>query len=71
MIFASYYGRLEGTPPVRDFSKDLMNERKRNMQKELKEMEDRIKRHITECKREVIKELISLINRNTEEEIKE
>ena len=41
------------------------------MFQELKEMEDRIKRHITECKREIVKELIAINPNSSTEEIKE
>lgn len=52
----SYYGRLD-VKPNRPLVDDLLIERKKVMLQELKETEDRIKRHITECKREVIKEI--------------
>jgi hypothetical protein len=66
-----YYGRVNGIVPQRTFSDDLLTERKRLMFQELKEMEDRIKRHITECKREIVKELISMNPNPPTEEIKE
>jgi hypothetical protein len=53
----SYYGRLSDKKSLRPFYHDLINEGKRYMMSELKEMEDRLKRHITECKREIIKKL--------------
>lgn len=53
----SYYGSLERTSSFRPFYQDIIKEVKLYMLKEFKEMEDRLKRHITECKREIIKKL--------------
>lgn len=53
----SYYGRLDGPKPVRTFAQDIVRERQESMMEDLKTMEERIKRHITECKREIIKEI--------------
>lgn len=58
-VFCSYYGRLGGDKPIRTLGEDLVIERKKQMMEDLKSMEERIKRHITECKREVIKELVA------------
>jgi DNA-binding ferritin-like protein (Dps family) len=53
-----YYGRIHSNSiPSRLLVDDLIMERNQNMMQEMKEMEDRLKRHITECKREVIKEI--------------
>ena len=54
-----YYGSLDKKKPIRSLSEDLLTEHKNLMMEEMKTMEERIKRHITECKREVIKELQS------------
>lgn len=56
----SYYGFSDGRKPRRTLSEDLVEEREKMMMQELKEMEDRLKRHMTECKREVIKEVQGL-----------
>lgn len=53
----SYCGRLNGQKPIRSLAEDLVVERKKVMMQELKDMEDRLKRHVTECKREIIKEI--------------
>lgn len=53
----SYYGSLENASPFRPFYQDIIKEVKLYMLKEFKEMEDRLKRHITECKREIIRKL--------------
>lgn len=58
----SYYGRLSGSYPVRDFVNDLIKDRKSMMQIELREMEERIRRHITEAKREIIDEINSIFS---------
>lgn len=58
----SYYGRLSGSSPVRDFVNDLIKDRKSMMQIELREMEERIRRHITEAKREIIDEINSIFS---------
>lgn len=58
----SYYGRLDGPKPIRTLGEDLVAERKEQMMEDMKSMEERIKRHITECKREVIKEVIKELN---------
>jgi hypothetical protein len=67
----SYYGHLSKMAPVRNFSDDLLIEGKKRMLQELKEMEERIKRHITECKREVIRKLSSGNTKNLTKEVKE
>jgi hypothetical protein len=56
--FCNYYGSLSDLKPVRTLADDLIKEYELAMLENLKSMEERIKRHITECKREVIKELI-------------
>lgn len=55
LMHHSYYGRLIGLKPIRSLADDLFLEYKKNMLEELKEMESRLKRHITECKREIVK----------------
>jgi hypothetical protein len=56
----SYYGDMSQKKPTRSLSEDILKEYELNMIEELKSMEERVKRHITECKREVIRELIAL-----------
>lgn len=56
-----YYGELSGPKPIRSLSDDFLMEQDKMMKEEMKEMEDRLKRHVTECKREIIKELESLL----------
>lgn len=63
--YTSYYGSLESNAPIRSLAEDLARENKLNMMEAIKESEERIKRHITECKREVIKELQSMQNLKT------
>ena len=63
-----YYGPLDGPKPIRSWGEDVVREREREMLAEMKDMEDRIKRHITECKREVIRELLGI--RTRKEQIK-
>lgn len=58
--YASYYGVMTEEIPVRTISEDLARENKKNMIEELKESEERIKRHVTECKREIIRLLQSM-----------
>lgn len=55
--YCSYYGVLDDIKPIRSLSQDCVIEVNMQMFEELKEMESRIKRHITECKREIVKEL--------------
>ncbi len=56
----SYYGRYEPSSPVRTLADDILTEAENHMLTEMKEMEARIKRHVTECKHEVIKEMMSI-----------
>lgn len=58
----SYYGRMQGSIHRRSLTDDLLVEHEGRMLHELKEMEDRLKRHITECKREVIKEIENIFS---------
>lgn len=67
LMHHSYYGRLLGLKPIRSLADDLLLEYKQNMLAELKEMESRLKRHITECKREVIKMLSKEETKSTKE----
>lgn len=53
----SYYGVLDGRKPRRTLVEDIIEEREKMMVQQIKEMEDRLKRHMTECKREIIKEI--------------
>ena len=62
----SYYGRLAETKPHTTFDTILLMELDQLMIETLKEMETKIKRHITECKHEVIKELQRLLDPNKE-----
>lgn len=62
----SYYGRIDRTLPIRSFVDDVNVEALGMMKAEMKEMEDRLKRHITEAKREVVKE-IQMILKNEKE----
>ena len=58
----SYYGRLDGTPPIRDFVNDLIKDRKSMIQTELHEMEDRLRRYIYEAKKEILNEINSIFS---------
>lgn len=66
----SYYGSLENKSSSRPFYEDLIKEVKLYMLKEFKEMEDRLKRHITECKREIIRK-INGVEPESKKQIKE
>lgn len=57
----SYYGDLTEVKPIRTLGEDLARDLERNMIEEMYKMEERIKRHITECKRELVKEFQSVI----------
>ena len=53
----------EGQPkPIRTLADDIVKESNNLMILEMKEMEARIKRHVTECKHEVIKEMMSVFD---------
>lgn len=70
----SYYGSLAPIIPQRTWVEDYLIERKQLMLEEMKEMEIAIKRHITEAKREIIRELLNgenckLIKDNIKEKI--
>ncbi len=65
-IPCGYYGRLEKISPMRSLSEDLLEERNQLMFEEMKQMEERIKRHITECKREVIREFLEIKSKKDE-----
>jgi hypothetical protein len=47
--------KFNNVKPIRSFADDMLLEVNKKMTEELKQMEERIKRHITECKREIIK----------------
>lgn len=66
----SYYGRLDGPKPIRSLAEDIVKERKQQMMEELKLMEERIKRHITECKREIIREMLGIKSKKEESQFK-
>jgi hypothetical protein len=53
----SYYGRLDPVENLRPFWKEVIKEEEIAMIEFLREMEERLKRHVTEAKREIIKEL--------------
>lgn len=55
--YRGYYGLKDDTVPVRSLVEDLLIEGRKTMLDEMKEMEDRLKRHITESKRTIIKEI--------------
>ena len=55
----SYYGDITPIVPIRSLSKDLVDEREQLMLEELKVMEMNIKRHITDAKREIIREILN------------
>lgn len=57
----SYYGSLVGVKPIRSLAEDILRDQENSMMEKMREMEDRIKRHVTECKREIIKELQSMM----------
>ena len=59
----SYYGRLNGPKPIRSFSQDMVKEKERFMLDTLHEMEERLKRHVTECKREMTKEFEKILKK--------
>jgi hypothetical protein len=52
----SYYGVINDERPIRSLADDLIIDRERQMIEGLKEIEERIKRHVTDCKREIIRE---------------
>lgn len=58
-IAYSYYGRLQGACE-KTFADSLLEDMESRMIEVLNEMESAIKRHITECKREVIKEILRI-----------
>jgi len=63
----SYYGiydEEDDVKPVRSFSQDAVKESQNLYRSELKEMEDRLKRHVTECKLEIIKNIMSIMRQN-------
>lgn len=53
----SYYGRLDGIPPIRDFKDELIQESKAMLQVELREMEERLRRFMTENKKEIVRRI--------------
>lgn len=53
----SYYGRLGGPKPTVSIADYLLQENYRRMNELFTEMEERLKRHVTECKRDIIKEI--------------
>lgn len=59
----SYYGRIDNVKPIRNLTEDFVKEREQTIMHEMKEMEDRIKRHVTECKRQVIKEIQTIFKK--------
>lgn len=68
----SYYGSLEPIKPARTLSQDIVIEGKRLMLEEMKSIETNIKRHITEAKREIIRELLNIENaKSLKDNIKE
>lgn len=68
---STYYGRVNNVVPIRLLADDLLTERKKLMMQELKETEDRLKRHMTECKREIIREIQSIFLDKITKPIKE
>lgn len=48
--------------PIRSLSEDVVKEKEKSLDDKLLKMEERIKKHTTECKREIIKELLNLLN---------
>ncbi len=58
----SYYGRMDGSSPVRDFVNELIKDRKSMMQVELHEIEDRLRRYIYEAKKEILNEINSIFS---------
>lgn len=57
-----YYGHIpvDDVKPARTLGEDIIKDMNDSLQQVLREMEDRIKRHITECKREIIREMLIL-----------
>jgi len=64
----SYYGRLGGDKPIRTLSQDLLTDHEKGMFGAMREMEERIKRHITECKREVVKTILELTSKELKDD---
>lgn len=62
--YCSYYGIL-GDTPIRPWTMDYISMREEEMHQELKDMEHRIKMHITDCKREIVKTLLSINTKTT------
>jgi hypothetical protein len=58
-----YYGRVNNVKPIRNLADDFVKEREQTIMHEMKDMEDRIKRHVTECKRQVIKEIQTIFKK--------
>lgn len=57
----SYYGSLDETEkPVQSLSEYIVKDHEMNIFGVLREMEDRLKRHVTECKREIIREFLGI-----------
>ena len=56
-----YYGRLSSINMRTSLVEDILKERKKIMIQEIEEVEIRLKRHITEAKREVMKEIQRVI----------
>jgi chaperonin cofactor prefoldin len=62
-VMGRAYGYGNGDEkPIRTLGEDLVRDREKTADEKLNKMEDRIKKHITECKREVLKELNNLFN---------
>lgn len=52
-----YYGRMTTEKPAISFSDEMVRDQEKGMMELMREMEERLKRHITECKREIIRAL--------------
>ena len=57
----TYFCHDNGEVPVRPFSEDAVRMGQTMMSEELKEMEDRIKRYMMECKQEIVRHILAMM----------
>lgn len=48
--------------PTRNLADDILMQKEKTLVEQLKEMEARLKRHMTECKRDIIKEIETIFD---------